>query len=459
MKGVAVWIAWTIMVALNAWALPEAYKPLALELQEEQMVFTELRGADFFASERPRFEAFDTAMAAVSETGRLLEGGDPAQRRERAAAYLKALRAAQAAAAPLLRRYAVTIDEAMERDDRVLFALLISHPLAPLENRHLQERVRAYYEPRASKWNLPQARKIVADLAFEEASRSAYAAEMQAYETAMKLAMEERATALKGEKRVLKSFRKMTLYSVATGTGYALYMHNANAYSVTSVVRFGVLQNLDLHGSRNVSLELESNGEALVGELVPSGHGKTQMEFSISMAMGWASARHDDSVDYRVPFTEGREVIVSQGFNGSVTHKGRSRYAVDFAVPEGTPICAARSGKVVATEQKYTEGAFDESYLSKANYVLIEHDDKTYSQYAHLRHNGVSVSVGDRVSAGTLIGYSGNTGYSRGPHLHFEVLKSVQQGKSAMQSIPFRFKTAREEVSNPKIGDRYVVVR
>lgn len=53
------------------------------------------------------------------------------------------------------------------------------------------------------------------------------------------------------------------------------------------------------------------------------------------------------------------------------------------------------------------------------NYVMIDHGNGKISIYGHL--SGVTVSTGDRVVAGQLIGYVGSTGYSTGPHLHFEM--------------------------------------
>lgn len=55
------------------------------------------------------------------------------------------------------------------------------------------------------------------------------------------------------------------------------------------------------------------------------------------------------------------------------------------------------------------------------NYVAIKHNNGMYTLYAHMKYGSVSVKVGDKVSKGQVIGYMGNTGYSFGGHLHFEV--------------------------------------
>ncbi|MGN1096191.1 MAG: M23 family metallopeptidase, partial [Eubacteriales bacterium] len=116
------------------------------------------------------------------------------------------------------------------------------------------------------------------------------------------------------------------------------------------------------------------------------------------------------------------------GIDYSITKPyGNGHAGIDFGVYYGDPIVAALDGTVIA--------AYDEGYFSKDNilwtygtYVVIQHDGyRTY--YAHLSSR--TVKVGDKVSKGSIIGYSGNTGRvtssSTGPyagtHLHFEIRK------------------------------------
>ncbi|MEX1014271.1 MAG: peptidoglycan DD-metalloendopeptidase family protein [Candidatus Paceibacterota bacterium] len=96
---------------------------------------------------------------------------------------------------------------------------------------------------------------------------------------------------------------------------------------------------------------------------------------------------------------------------------------VDFRAPIGTPMLASESGVITAIDdndvsswQKYQFG----------KYIIIEHDNRLSSIYAHL--SSFNVNVGDRVEKGQIIGYSGNTGYSTGPHLHFGVYATPPGG-------------------------------
>ena len=82
---------------------------------------------------------------------------------------------------------------------------------------------------------------------------------------------------------------------------------------------------------------------------------------------------------------------------------------VDLANNQGTPIYAARSGKVTVATYGGTYGY----------YVTINHGDGFSSLYAHMTH--YTVSKGQTVKKGDLIGYMGSTGRSTGPHLHFSI--------------------------------------
>ncbi len=164
---------------------------------------------------------------------------------------------------------------------------------------------------------------------------------------------------------------------------------------------------------------------------------------NVHFTWNWGNPRttHDDSVVYQLPFSLGRPVRVIQGYDGTFSHTGSGRYAVDFDLPEGSPVHAARSGVVVQVLQGFTTAGTDDSYRQqdKGNRVLVRHSDGTFGYYGHLKPGGVVVQEGQSVSAGQLLGLSGNTGFSRGPHLHFEV-RSAIDGKQWL-TFPTRFTT------------------
>jgi murein DD-endopeptidase MepM/ murein hydrolase activator NlpD len=91
---------------------------------------------------------------------------------------------------------------------------------------------------------------------------------------------------------------------------------------------------------------------------------------------------------------------------GGRTHKG-----LDIAVPTGTPVAAARTGKVIGA--RWNDGF--------GNWVQIDHGDGLTSSYAHLSR--IDVHAGQQVGTGATVGLVGSTGDSTGPHLHLEIAR------------------------------------
>lgn len=164
--------------------------------------------------------------------------------------------------------------------------------------------------------------------------------------------------------------------------------------------------------------------------------------FRYSHHFGRVDAVHDAGAAYRLPYPDGHAYAVTQAYGGRLTsHNNRENlYAIDFAMPLGAPVVAARGGVVIDATTRHTEGGFDVRFLDKANTVAIAHEDGTVAEYAHLAHGTDFVKRGQRVAAGDLIGHAGNTGYSSGPHLHFIVSKpAVAAGKVTRESVPVTF--------------------
>ena len=147
-------------------------------------------------------------------------------------------------------------------------------------------------------------------------------------------------------------------------------------------------------------------------------------------------AVHDDRWHYRMPFGGSSPIPISQGYNGKFSHKGFSAYALDFPMPWDTPVLAARGGTIVELINDKVASGIRTGESEGDNRVVIEHADGTFAAYAHLRHGGPA-RVGQRVLSGERIGLSGDTGFSTGPHLHFEVYKIRPNGQR--QTIPVKF--------------------
>lgn len=109
--------------------------------------------------------------------------------------------------------------------------------------------------------------------------------------------------------------------------------------------------------------------------------------------------------------------------------KGASHKGIDLVGPGSTLdyITAHSDGEVVTVVSHIDYNTSKSGKRTYGNYVKIRHDNGMYTLYAHMKHNSVNVKVGQRVSKGQTIGYMGNTGYSFGAHLHFEVRNENDQ--------------------------------
>jgi hypothetical protein len=154
----------------------------------------------------------------------------------------------------------------------------------------------------------------------------------------------------------------------------------------------------------------------------------------------------DGGAAYQFPWESGRAYLVTQGNLGTYSHK--DLYALDFDLPQGTPILAARAGRVTFVKEDSDRGGPDEKYILDANLVVIDHGDGSQATYAHLRKDGAEVQVGEYVFAGDVVGYSGATGFAQSPHMHFEVRR---EGKT----VEVRFVDAGGRTLVPREGGRY----
>ena len=97
------------------------------------------------------------------------------------------------------------------------------------------------------------------------------------------------------------------------------------------------------------------------------------------------------------------------------------------------------------------------------NFVMIRHADGTVARYLHLRRGGALVAVGVRVEQGQRIAYSGNSGQTGGPHLHFDVqqcgpnLPPAYNALPCEQTVPVNIRNTGSNACGLVPGQRYRV--
>ena len=134
---------------------------------------------------------------------------------------------------------------------------------------------------------------------------------------------------------------------------------------------------------------------------------------------------------YRFPWAKDKAITMGQGNNGSLTHNGAQQFAFDFRHPPLTPIHAARGGRVISVVENLSKTSDPNAVkaglipAAPANALVVLHMDGTLSAYFHMVKNGVVPAVGDTVHRGDVVAYSGNTGNSTNPHLHFHAVTQI----------------------------------
>jgi hypothetical protein len=202
-----------------------------------------------------------------------------------------------------------------------------------------------------------------------------------------------------------------------------------------------------VHPIENVSTDTKRSGLAVLAprsetELVFVGKSAEQVDLRFDSEFqfipGEPGALHQPEQPYRLPYALSSSVRVSQAYPVVKTHRDpASQYAIDFVMPVGTDVFAARDGVVIEVASDFFESGTDyEVDGPRANVVRILHADGTMALYVHLNWNTIRVVPGQRVRRGEYLADSGNTGFTTGPHLHFVVQRN--EG-GALVAVPLEF--------------------
>ncbi|MCP4246738.1 MAG: M23 family metallopeptidase, partial [bacterium] len=146
----------------------------------------------------------------------------------------------------------------------------------------------------------------------------------------------------------------------------------------------------------------------------------------------------EDIPRFHLPWGLGEIRFTGQANDGEFSHQyppeegGGTRFAWDYTVDIGSPVLAVAAGRVVHVVNDVPnnpEGAVVDDPQAEANVIQIDHGNGLQSLYAHMDLGGAVVEPGQVGARGQYLGRSGNSGYTTGPHLHYEVLDTI--GRSA----------------------------
>ncbi|MHA7060008.1 M23 family metallopeptidase [Aquimarina sp. M1] len=206
-----------------------------------------------------------------------------------------------------------------------------------------------------------------------------------------------------------------------TDDGYKIYADNGEFCPVSVEIDFKIENLTSSIGDIKIIEVPEQTTKFYIADLTVVDRKKAiRLGFSVRYNHGnHLQTSYDANYAYHLPFKKGTAYMVTQGYKGKISH--HNEYALDFRMPIGTPIYAARDGKVVLVEQGFNKTCTDPDCAKFNNYILVYHSDGTFAEYTHIKKNGSKVQPGDIIKKGQHIGFSGNIGWSTGPHLHFIV--------------------------------------
>jgi murein DD-endopeptidase MepM/ murein hydrolase activator NlpD len=247
---------------------------------------------------------------------------------------------------------------------------------------------------------------------------------------------------------------EIKIYFEKVEDSYEIYVDNLEYCPVSILIDFK-LTNLRLEGTKNrpYLVNAKTNRYLISKLLIVQKAKPHKFSYNYIANVGDVSNNYyDKNFEYSLPYASTNSFKVSQGYNGSLSHQNQN--ALDFTMPIGTEVMAIRDGIVIEVVEENSKNCGNESCKKFNNYIIVYHKDGTFSEYTHLKKNGSKVKVGDKVTQGQLIGYSGNVGWSTGPHLHLVVY--LQKLKERV-TLKTKFKID-DGTSNVflKEGDNYI---
>ncbi|MFO7743755.1 MAG: M23 family metallopeptidase [Psychroflexus sp.] len=235
-----------------------------------------------------------------------------------------------------------------------------------------------------------------------------------------------------------KAEQRVKIYHEQTDNGFNIYADNNEFYPVSIQTDFTVKNLTIVGGNKNVYVINAKNKKQLLTSLKISNK-KKEYKFSYRYRTNYGKHNnkgYDTDYIYDLPFKTSNKFRISQGYNGLFSHQNEN--SLDFIMPIGTELLAVREGVVIKVIEKNNENCGKEECKKFNNLILIYHPDGTIAKYAHIKKDGSKVKIGDKVSKGQLIGYSGNVGWSTGPHLHLEIFN---QNIDNRETLKTKFRT------------------
>lgn len=421
-----------LFFTLQAQEYPEIFKTLGTPLYQ---VIPKINSFSDVEALKGSVTSFKNEASICLNNGKSI---DKLQDKKAIKLHLKELRKLQKSYDYIIHAIHKEIAKSIKKNDYKLFCKLTKYELSGLlENKNIQNQAIDFYTKNAhKKTNKLLVKKIGANELLENSTQEMYNEIIQSTYNSNSKTNKKKSVGIVASRD--KNIITISLY-------------NKNSYDVTmqAIPQYKNMKQLD-KVEKEVVIKANTSIKYMRLKVLGSG---AYYSYSFYWMMGSKNANHNNNYVYRLPFAKNSSFAVSQGFNGTKTHKGSSQYSIDFAMPIGTKVYSARGGVVVKTKSNSNIGGYDKKFASSGNFVRVLHDDGTFGTYYHLKQRGVLVKQGQVIPRGFAIGYSGNTGYSSGPHLHFSVFKSISARK--IHTIKIKFSSVRGMIEEPLNGEYY----
>lgn len=218
-----------------------------------------------------------------------------------------------------------------------------------------------------------------------------------------------------------KAENKVKVYYEKIENGYNIFADNEEFCQVSIKIDF-TTTNLGIsEGNNNIYIIDPLSKKQLLTTLTVIKKGKA-FKFSYKTLTNYGNHninKYDGDYIYDLPFSTSHAFKIYQGYNGNFSHQNEN--SLDFTMPVGTEIKAIREGVVIKVIDENSKSCGEEECKKYNNLIIVYHTDGTFAEYTHIKHKGSTVKVGDNISKGQLLAYSGNVGWSTGPHLHLVV--------------------------------------
>ncbi len=246
---------------------------------------------------------------------------------------------------------------------------------------------------------------------------------------------------------------KIDFISQKTEKGVGIFANNPEYCPVSVKMTFKLTNMIATTGNQEIFVVPAKTNNYLIAELQKASDNSIyKYSYKFQSNFGDITLQeYDTAYEYDLPFEKGSSCKLWQGYFGSFSHQ--TERALDFSMPDGSNIVAARDGVVVSVVQSNTQSCPNKSCLKYNNFVNVYHSDGTFVSYCHIQFQGSKVKVGDKVKQGDVIALSGHSGFTSGSHLHFACFLP---GLTERRTVETYFKIDDgSEVSNLQEGETY----